>query len=412
MYLLLCIIKIPISRHPSFALIREQNSAMNENKVRTYEDNEEQTQIIFKKLKKWAENDYLLRTPGPLAVPSVAEIYTYAKKMGFGINKQQIRKFRNQLEVVSKYKCIGNTFKKRNALFLSSFVPRTGWVHLDVGFIGKNRKKYGEFLIAVDTLSQRVKIKTFAKHAKSRNNLQNFIIELMSEDPWKNTYRIVTDGEAGISTNAINFLESRYPELRIIKLDYNINTKAFYSERKIRSFKSKLSRFCLVQKIPLFKWRIQNPKVGGIPAKIVEEALNNTKIVGTFTPNNITQANEQKFIEELIDKKKKYAYTFLYGLSVPQDTKMLDKLFKFKEKDKVLVALTEHPDPRIRRQQWKKKATIVGHFDKKSGVFIIVWRTLTISANLYLACHYRIKDEGGTLLPRIYHQDFLRLYSP
>ena len=68
---------------------------MNENKVRTYEDNEEQTQTIFKKLKKWAENDYLLRTPGPLAVPSVAEIYTYAKKMGFGINKQQIRKREN-----------------------------------------------------------------------------------------------------------------------------------------------------------------------------------------------------------------------------------------------------------------------------------------------------------------------------
>ena len=132
MYLLLCIIKMLISRHPSFALIREQNSAMNENKV-----NEEQSQNIFKKLKKWAENDYLLRTPGPLAVPSVAEIYTYAKKMGFDINKQQIRKFRNQLEVVSKYKHIGNTFKKRNALFLPSFVPRTGWVHLDVGFIGK-----------------------------------------------------------------------------------------------------------------------------------------------------------------------------------------------------------------------------------------------------------------------------------
>ena len=384
---------------------------MNKNKIKKYEDNEEQTQNTFKKLKKWAENDYLLKSPGPLAVPSVAEMYTYAKKMGFNISKDQIKKFRNELEVVSKYKHIGNTFKKRNALFRPSFVPRTGWVHLDVGFIGKNRKKYGEFILAVDTLSQRVKIKTFVKHAKSRKNLQNFIIELMSEEPWKNTYRIVTDGEAGISPNTINFLESRYPELRIIKLDYNIHTKAFLSERKIRSFKSKLSRYCLVQKIPLSKWRVKNPVFGGIPAKIVEEALNSTKIVGNFTPNNITQANEQSFIKELIDKKKKYAYTFLYGLSFPQNTKMLDKLFKFKEGDKVLVALTEHPDPHIRKQQWNKKTSIIGHFDKKSGLFIIVWRTFTISAKLYLTCHYRIKHEGGSVLPRLYHQDFLRPYS-
>lgn len=369
---------------------------------------------IREKITKWAENDYLLQSGGPLAVPSAAEMLKYANSNGYNVTLENMKKLRNSLEVVSKYKVIGNTFRKRNLGFSPSFVPRSGWVHIDVGFIGKNKKQYGQFILAVDSLTQRVKIKTFKKQAKSKKNLQKFIIELMEDDQWKSTYRVVTDGESGMSINAIRFLESRYPELRIIKLDYNINTKAFLSERKIRSFKSKLSRYCLINKIPLARWRVKHPVLGKIPALVVQNALNNTKIVDDYTPNKITQANEKEFMATLIQKKKKYAYTFLYGISVPKDSNILNKIFKFKEGDKVLVALTEHPDAAVRKKQWKKKSSIVGHFDKNTGIFEIVWRTFTISAKLYLTFHYRIKREGDrqSPLPRLYHEDYLRLYLP
>ena len=376
-------------------------------KQATYTESEK-TKFI-KNLKKWAENDYLLRSPGPLTVPSVAEMRKYSIGKGFALSKPELTRIRNQLEVVSKYKKLGNKFAKRKAVWLPSFVPRTGWVHLDIGFIGESKKQYGEFIIAVDTLSRRVRIKTFAKHAKTRSNIQQFIIDLMNDPVWSRTYRIVTDGETGVSDNAIDHLQSLFPELRIIKLEYNLRTKAFFSERMIRTFKSKLSRYCLAKKIHLSKWR---QKVDGtIPANVVVQAINDTKIVGKFTPNSITPQNEQQFIQELIQKKKKYAYTFLYGLNFPQETDTLNKLFKFKEGDKVLIALNEHPDSNIRNKQKYKKPTISGHFNKNSGIFEIVWRTFTVSAKFYLTFYYRIKNNNGTELPRLYHEDLLRPYS-
>ena len=270
---------------------------MTDSNIPKEEENENKKNHNINKIKRWAEHDYLLKSPGPLAVPSVSEMHKYSISKGFSFTKAQLTKIRNELEVVSKYKKIGNKFRKSNALWMPSLVPRRGWVHLDIGFIGLSGKQYGEFILAVDTLSRRVKIKTFVKKAKTLKNLQIFIIDLMNDPFWARTYRIVTDGESGISTNLINHLQAIYPELRILKLQHNKN-KAFYAERTIRTFKSKLSRYCLVEKIHLSKWR--NKVNGLIPAQVVEEAMNNTKIVGSFTPNTITDKNEQQFIREII----------------------------------------------------------------------------------------------------------------
>ena len=382
-------------------------SAVSTTKQATYTESEKKK--FIKHLKEWAENDYLLRSPGPLTVPSVAEMHKYSVGKGMNLNKLELTKIRNELEIVSRYKKLGNKFKKKKALWMPSFVPASGWVHIDIGFIGESRKQYGEFIIAVDTLTRRVRIKTFTKKAKTRINIQQFIIDLMNDPVWSRTYRIVTDGETGVSDNAIEYLQSRFPELRIIKLEYNLSTKAFLSERMIRTFKSKLSRYCLAQKIHLSKWR---QKVGGrIPANVVVQAMNDTKIVGSFTPNRITPQNEQEFIQELIKTKKKYAFTFLYGLIFPQETATLNKLFKFKEGDKVLIALKEHPNSNIRNKQKYKKPTISGHFNKDSGIFVIVWRTFTVSSKFYLTFYYRLKYNNGIELPRLYHEDLLRPYS-
>ena len=76
---------------------------------------------------------------------------------------------------MSKYKKLGYTVRKKNALWLPSLVPRRGWVQIDIGFIGQSKKRYGEFILAVDTLSRRVKVQTFQVQAKTLKNLQTFI---------------------------------------------------------------------------------------------------------------------------------------------------------------------------------------------------------------------------------------------
>ena len=76
----------------------------------------------IEEVKRWSVNDYLLKSPGPLAVPSVAEMYKYSNSKGFKLNKRQLTKARNQLEVVSKYKKLGYTVRKKNALWLPSYL--------------------------------------------------------------------------------------------------------------------------------------------------------------------------------------------------------------------------------------------------------------------------------------------------
>ena len=90
-------------------------------KQATYTESEKSK--FIKNLKKWAENDYLLRSPGPLTVPSVAEMRKYSIGKGFALSKPELTRIRNQLEVVSKYKKLGNKFAKRKAVWLPSFVP-------------------------------------------------------------------------------------------------------------------------------------------------------------------------------------------------------------------------------------------------------------------------------------------------
>ena len=359
----------------------------------------------IKKLKEWAEFDYPFS--GTLTIPSVGEMKKYMQSLGYSVQNNQLKLIRNTLEPISKFKKMGNTYSKRNKYWIPSFVPRPGWVHLDIGFIGQNRKKYGEFILAVDALTQRVKLKTFSKKAKTTRSLRLFIIDLMNDNFFKDTYRILTDGESGISVNLMSELKNQFPQLTIIKLPYNIHTKSFVAERKIRSFKSKLSRLCLLKKIPLFKWRNRDVN-GQSPAQIVVDALNRTKIVNGYSPDTITQDNVFNFIEALMKTKKKYTHSFLYGMSFPQSSKLDDKIFKYKVGDRVLVSLIDHPDSTVRKTY--AKATIKGHFDKGTGIFKIVSRTYTISSQNYLVIHYRIRKEGGRqILPRKFPQDSLRL---
>ena len=74
-------------------------------------------------------------------------------------------------------------------------------------------------------------------------------------------------------------------------------------------------------------------------------------------------------------------------------------------------ALNEHPNAKIRDKQKYRKPTISGHFNKDSGIFVVVWRTFTVSAKFYLTFYYRIKYINGAELPRLYHEDILRPYS-
>ena len=100
-------------------------------------------------------------------------------------------------------------------------------------------------------------------------------------------------------------------------------------------------------------------------------------------------------------------------MSSPQETTIINKIFKFKIGDLVLIALREHPIAKIREKQKYKKPSISGHFDKETGgVFKILWRTFTISATFYLTCFYRLKYKNGPVLQRLYHEDMLRSYSP
>ena len=373
----------------------------------------------FSKLKHWAENIYLkgkntiepytqkiliffyIIGPGPLSLPSINELLIHAQKIGIECDKKEIQKFRDSLEVISRYKKIGLSGLRGRKIYRPSLVPRFGWVHLDIGFINLNKKEYGQFLIATDSLSRLTYIEARHKHAKNFKSIKTFIINLLQIQGFKHTYRLVSDDETSLSYKNIQIIETLFPHLRIIKLGYNLHTKAFHAERRIREFKSKLSRVLTARNLPISSWKKLVPEI--------TQALNETSLVKNFKPSDIKKSNIHRYVTELINQKKKYAYSFLYGLDFPQRSDILDKLFKYNIGDKIYLRIKDNPDDKIRSKAKFAKPTIRGHFDKKLDPYKISNRTFSISSESYLTTVYQlINTKTGKTLKRLIEEDYIR----
>ena len=330
---------------------------------------------INSKLIQWS-NKYL---SNHLIYPSINDIKKYSLKLGYNLNKEEILKFRNSLEAITKYNKL-NRSSQRKYGYIPNNISSLGWIQADLGFIEWKRKKYGKFILAVDELSQMVHVESISN--KKYETLKKFFVNLKKQPGFQYMRRVFTDQEAALlSRKNRNDLEINLPDVKF----FVSKRKANQAERYIRSFKLYISKILLAKQLSYTKWR-----------DFINIVLNkmNTKMITKIGMRPIDI--NKKTLDILLNKLlllKPYTRVNFYGVPLPSETIILKKLFKYNIGDKVYFSKSNNPDLKIKNLTKFETISLAGHFDKTLPVYTVNKRSLITTKKLYIIPLYNLIND-------------------
>ena len=340
-----------------------------------------------------------------LSIPTIRQIQKhFEKKDTIKLSRFDIQRIRNKLELITKFQPLGDEGQHRNRRFRSLVTAMSGWVEIDMFFMGQHKAKYGQGIIAVDILTKRVYAQSVPN--KTKETFENFITTLIQTPGFKSTRRILSDKEA-----AVQSLEKQ-KKFKNIKFITTLG-KAKIAERYIRSLKLYLSKLALARGISLMKWRellsdvLEKLNTKKLPGKI-------PGVLDQIRPIDLNKNMAAKYVDYMLFNNKKFFSAF-HPVLTPQNPDIAKKIFKFSIGDKVYLAKKKHINPKMQKQYWGETRSISGHFSKfendssELDIYTIEKRKLDNTSMGYIVPLYKLKDKDGNSTKFIYEQ-FIRPY--
>ena len=338
-----------------------------------------------------------------LFIPSISTIQRhFQKKDGLKFSRLDIQRTRNKLELISRFQPLGDEGRRRNFRFRGLVTAMSGWIEIDMFFMGQHKAKYGQGIIAVDILTKRVYAQSVPN--KTTESFESFIKTLIKTPGFISTRRILSDKEA-----AIQSLEKQ-KKFKSIKFITTLG-KAKIAERYIRSLKLYLSKLALARGVSLMRWR-------ELLSDVLEK-LNTKKLPGKIPgvldyvrPIDLNKNMAAKYIDYMLFNNKRFFSAF-HPVLTPQNPDIAKKIFKFSVGDQVYLAKKKHINPKIQKQYWGETRSISGHFAKfeydstELDVYTIKHRKLDNTSMGYIVPIYKLEDKDGRPTKFIYEQ-FIR----
>ena len=336
--------------------------------------------------------------------PNIQQVKRFAdSNFNRSVPVHQLKRVRNKLFFISKYRPLGETGHHRNHAFEGLKVGTIGWIELDIMFLNQGGKPYGQAIVVVDILTKMVYAESVSD--KSLPSVIQFIKNLIKVPGFTNVRCVLSDQESALKSLSRNNKE--FPNIKFFITD----KKAKTVERTIRSIKNILSKIMIQNnESTLYRWKNYLPQVllklntKKLPGKIPGE-------LDVVRPIDLNKRNCQKYVEYLLYNNKNY-YKKHHLLLTPQNPELAEKIFRFKINDAVYLArkLYEKSSKNLKFQ----KPSILGHFTTKEK-FIVSGRKLTVSSTGYIIPIYRIETAENSdeidknILDNVYER-YLRHY--
>lgn len=165
--------------------------------------------------------------------------------------RRQVKKLRNSLILVSSKKGDGRaTSGARRRLSLPAVFRHPAWVSADLGFIRMKGHNYGQFFLAIQTLTNRVFVTKIPN--KQWPSLREAVERMFKTQGFEQTTRMLMDGEAAFSEKNVSTLSKH--SFRVIRIWPDSGRMAYQAERAIRTFKSVISDILYIKRHHLKDW--------------------------------------------------------------------------------------------------------------------------------------------------------------
>lgn len=165
--------------------------------------------------------------------------------------QKEIKKLRNSLILVSSKKGDGRaTSGAQRQLSLPAVFRHPAWVSADLGFIRMKGHNYGQFFLAIQTLTNRVFVTKIPN--KQWSSLRDAVERMLKTQGFELTTRMLMDGEAAFSEKNVSTLSN--PSFRVIRIWPDSGRMAYQAERSIRTFKSVISDILYIKRRHLSDW--------------------------------------------------------------------------------------------------------------------------------------------------------------
>ena len=357
-------------------------------------------------LYKFSRNRFLSDTK----YPSVQELKTFLlrKFPGATFTNYDVRKARNRLPLLTKFRQLGDKGAHRNHGFKPLITTTLGWVEVDLMFLHEHKKKGGQAFIAVDILSKRVYARPIPN--KSLKTLKSVISEMIKSPGFTQVRRILSDEESALKS--LERKNTDFPGIRFV----TTSRKAKTVERMIRSLKLNLRRIMIANKDNNIKrWAKYLPRaVDALNTKV----LPGGKLPGLnqVRPIDITPRNVGAYVSHQILNNPAFSYG-LHPVIPPHNKNRSDKIFKFDIGSKVYFAKQYHPDRNIRDLVWGETKSFSGHFNQKSrktgtdDEYVVSHRWLQVSSKGYMIPLYNVRGKQGQVIHSVY-EHYIRPFPP